>query len=771
MSAPLTILVVGGGGREHALAWAVARSPRCGTLLVAPGNAGTPGERVPVAADDVDGLVALAGRRRVDLVIVGPESALAAGLVDGLAAAGIAAFGPTKAAAQLESSKAFTRAFCERHGIAGPRFAVVDSVAAAGAWLDAQALEVAVVKADGLAAGKGVVVAADRAGTLAAVAAALGGAFGAAGHVVVLEERLVGEEVSLLAFTDGTTVVAMPPAQDHKRVGEGDRGPNTGGMGAYAPAPACPPALAEELTASVLQRAVTAMAGEGTPFVGVLYAGMMLTARGPRLLEFNARFGDPETQVLLPLLADDIVDVVEACVRGRLAEVPVRWHPGAAVAVVLVAEGYPERPVTGALVHGLGAARDALVFHAGTERRHGAVVATGGRVLAVTGIGADVSEARQRAYEALAGITLAGGHHRRDIGWRALARTAAQGGYAASGVDIDAGNDAVARMKQAVERTHGPAVLRGVGAFGGVFDASVLRAYEHPVLVASTDGVGTKVELLARAGRPGVAGHDIVNHCIDDVLVQRARPLFFLDYIATAKLDPAMAAAVVTGMAAACQAADCALLGGETAEMPGVYQPGAFDIAGTLVGVGERDLLLPRTDVAPGDVLIGLASSGPHTNGYSLLRRVFAGLPLDAQPEPLQVPLVDALCTPHRSYLDVLWPLLQTDAVKALVHITGGGLVENPPRVLPAGCAIEIDLGSWPVPPLFRLVRDVTGLDDRELHRTLNMGIGMVLVVAPDEAAAVRDKLPEESWVIGRVVPGDRTVRLVPRGGGAGRPA
>lgn len=760
----MKVLVVGSGGREHAIAQAVVRSPRCTGLYVAPGNAGTPGQRLAVAADDVAGLVAAARDHSVDVVIVGPEVALAAGLVDALGDAGVRAFGPTQAAARLESSKGFAREFCARHGIAGPRFASVTTVADAAAWLDREALERAVVKADGLAAGKGVVVADDRAATLAAVEAALGGAFGAAGSVVVLEERLEGEEVSLLAFSDGVHVVPMPAAQDHKRIGEGDRGANTGGMGAYAPAPVCPPALVDELTRTVLQPTVAGMAAEGTPYVGVLYAGLMLTADGPRVLEFNCRFGDPETQVLLPLLASDLLDVVEACLDGHLGEVPVQWHTAAALTVVLAAEGYPEAPRTGGVLTGLDDAAGvggATVFHAGTQQLGDTVVASGGRVLAVTGIGADVNDARSRAYDALAHIDLPGGQFRRDIGWRAVARLSSAGGYAASGVDIDAGNDAVARMKEAVERTHGPAVLRGVGAFGGVFDASVLRAYEHPVLVASTDGVGTKVELLARAGRPGVAGTDIVNHCIDDVLVQRARPLFFLDYVATSKLDPAMAAAVVTGMARACEAAECALLGGETAEMPGVYAPGAFDIAGTLVGVGERDLLLPRTDVAAGDVLIGLASSGPHTNGYSLLRRVFAGLPLDAQPEPLEVPLVDALCAPHRSYLDVLWPILQLDVVKALVHITGGGLVENPPRILPAGCAIEVELGSWPVPPLFRLVRDITGLDARELHRTLNMGIGMVLVVAADDVATVQSKLPEESWIIGRVVPGDREVRLL----------
>ncbi|MCU1345434.1 MAG: purD, partial [Acidimicrobiia bacterium] len=381
-----------------------------------------------------------------------------------------------------------------------------------------------------------------------------------------------------------------------------------------------------------------------------------------------------------------------------------------------------------------------------------------GRVLAVTAVAPDLARARERAYKRAASITFEGRQMRRDIGWRALARTT--GGYAASGVDIDAGNETVARMKAAVERTHNASVLGGVGSFGGTLDVSKLKELDAPVLVASTDGVGTKVLMAAEHGRHRTSGMDIVNHCINDVLVQRAEPLFFLDYIAASKLVPAEVAEVVGGMAEACEAAGCVLLGGETAEMPGVYTEGHFDVAGTLVGVVDRARLLPRTDVAVGDVLIGLRSSGPHTNGYSLLRRVFAGLPLESQPAPLDRPLVDALLEPHRSYLEVLRPLLATDLLKALVHITGGGLPENLPRALPNGVSAKVQLGSWPVPPLFRLVRDVSGLDAHELHRTLNMGVGMVLIVSAADVEATQALIAEESWVIGELIPGDRQVTL-----------
>ena len=366
---------------------------------------------------------------------------------------------------------------------------------------------------------------------------------------------------------------------------------------------------------------------------------------------------------------------------------------------------------------------------------------SGGRVLAVTGLGDDLGAARAAAYAAIGGIRFDGMQVRRDIGWRAPGATLTS--YAAAGVDIDEGNRAVAGMKAAVERTHGAEVVRGVGSFGGVFSAKAIAAMDDPVLVASTDGVGTKVELAARLGRVRGVGTDIVNHCIDDVLVQAARPLFFLDYIAAGELDADLVAEVVTGMAEACEAAGCTLLGGETAEMPGVYAPGAFDIAGTLVGVAERAALLPRPDVAAGDVLIGVASSGPHTNGYSLLRRLFAWIPMDVVP--------DGHGPPARRRAARAAPQLPRRAGAGAGDGPRQGArphhrrraAGEPARVLPPGVDARVELGSWPVPPLFRLVRELaTGLDAHELHRTLNMGIGMVVVVRPATPPPCRQRSP-----------------------------
>jgi phosphoribosylformylglycinamidine cyclo-ligase len=335
--------------------------------------------------------------------------------------------------------------------------------------------------------------------------------------------------------------------------------------------------------------------------------------------------------------------------------------------------------------------------------------------------------------------------------------------YAAAGVDMDVKYRAVEKMTAAVKSTYGPEVLAGVGAFGGLFDASgILRALEAPVLVGSTDGVGTKVKLAASVGRFAPLGEDIVNHCIDDILVQGARPLFFLDYFASSRLDPDAIAAVVGGMAKACRAAGCALIGGETAEMPGVYQPGEFDVAGTIVGVVDRARILPRKDLHPGDVLIGIRSTGPHTNGYSLIRRIFADTPLDAVLPGMEVPLADALLAPHRSYLPLLAPILaeKNPPVKALAHLTGGGWIENPIRVFPEGIGAEVRLRSWPVPPLFDVIQRRGEVDPLEMHRVFNMGIGMLVVAAPEDASRVRDAVPEETWIVGELTAGECKVTL-----------
>lgn len=425
------MLIVGSGGREHALAWSLAQATPPPRLFIAPGNPGTRllGQNVPLAATDITGLVAFARQEAIDLVIVGPEQPLVLGLVDALAAAGIAAVGPTAAAARLEGSKAFAKAFMQRHAIptAASRTFTRQAYAAARAYLEAQGVPV-VVKASGLAAGKGAVVCQTEAEAREALDAMLRDqTFGEAGDEVVIEAFMEGEEASLFVLTDGTHYHLLAPAQDHKRVGDGDTGPNTGGMGAYAPAPVVTAALGEAVRTQIVEPTLSGMAAERCPFQGVLYVGLMVTAAGPKVVEYNCRWGDPEAQVVLPLLQNTNV-LFEALAHGRLRTVPVTPAAGAAACVVMAAPGYPGAYPKGAVIGGLEAAsaeEGVLVFHAGTAlNAAGVVVTAGGRVLGITGLGQDLPDALARAYRGVAHIRFEGQQYRRDIGLKGLARLA-----------------------------------------------------------------------------------------------------------------------------------------------------------------------------------------------------------------------------------------------------------------------------------------------------------------------------------------------------------
>ncbi len=423
----MKLLIVGAGGREHALAWKLAQSPLVSGIVAAPGNPGIAaiGRCVNVAADDAAGLAALAARETIDLVVVGPEGALAAGLADRLATLGIPCFGPTQAAAQLESSKAFTKDFCVRHGIPTADFKVFDDAIHAKAYLGTREPPF-VIKADGLAAGKGVVIAETRREADEAVDQILFlRKFGTAGQRIVIEDFLPGEEASLFALCDGETAVFMGAAQDHKRAFDGDKGPNTGGMGAYSPAPVVTDAVIADAMERIFLPTVRGMAADGAPFRGVLFAGVMVTAEGSKLIEFNTRFGDPECQTLLRRLDADLLPVLHAAATGTLSSAaPLVFDPRPAVTVVLAAQGYPEAPLTGSIIRGLpeAAAHEGVeIFHAGTRRdEDGMLRAAGGRVLNVTAVGDDLAGAIARAYAAVDAIDWPGGFCRRDIGWRAL---------------------------------------------------------------------------------------------------------------------------------------------------------------------------------------------------------------------------------------------------------------------------------------------------------------------------------------------------------------
>ena len=424
----MKILVVGSGGREHALCWAIAASPLCDRLYCAPGNAGIASEAecVPIAADDLDGLVGFAMREAIDFVVVGPEQPLVLGLVDRLTEAGIRAFGPSAAAAALEGSKGFTKDLCARHGIPTAAYGRFTDAGSAKAYIREKGAPI-VVKADGLAAGKGVTVARTVEEALAAVDDAMVDArFGAAGREVVVEEFMEGEEVSVFALCDGNISLTLASAQDHKAAFDGDTGPNTGGMGAYSPAPAMTDALAAAVDATIIRPTVAAMAKEGRPYKGVLYAGLMVTRDGPKLVEYNVRFGDPECQVLMPRLMSDILPALIAAADGVLERFALRWYPEAALTVVMAAKGYPGAYAKGTEIRGLEAAADTegvTIFHAGTARdAEDRLTATGGRVLDVTALGATVAEAQRKAYAAVDRIDWPEGFCRRDIGWRAVER-------------------------------------------------------------------------------------------------------------------------------------------------------------------------------------------------------------------------------------------------------------------------------------------------------------------------------------------------------------
>lgn len=828
----MKVLVVGRGAREHALAWKLASSPRVTQVFVAPGNGGIPTlahtlhegsapiTNVPIGERDIEALRTFVMREDVYLTVVGPESSLAAGIVDHFQEMGLLCFGPTRAAAQLETSKAFAKNFMIQYGLPTARYEVFKDHGLARTWLKKVSYPV-VLKASGLAAGKGVILPISEAEAHKALKEMLlDKLYGTAGETVVIEERLHGVEVSVLGFCDGTHFHLMPPAQDHKTAFDGDQGPNTGGMGAYAPSPLLTPQDLQKYVAPLFGRVLSAMAAEGTPYVGVLYAGLMLTTEGVKILEFNARFGDPETQVLLPLLETDLFEILLACVEKRLAGLEIRWLPQSAATVVLAAQGYPGPFSRGDVIHGLPqlSSPHSWVFHAGTLRVDQQLRTDGGRVLSVAALGPDLASCLNRVYDLITHLNFRGMFFRKDIGARALsnaqpvdtslwsedlstttpapqvvapespqAPTPPQDGtsspspqeiptvslraapppppspvpmsYRDAGVDISAGNHAVELMKSAVKSTYGADVLTGIGAFGGQFSARRLKMMDDPVLVASTDGVGTKTRIAAALGRYETIGMDLVNHCINDILVQGAHPLFFLDYVAMDKLDPVAVATLVKGCADACGEAGCALLGGETAEMPGIYQPREFDLAGTIVGCVERSKLINGSRIRPGDLVLGLMSSGLHTNGYSLARRVFQEWDLTAYVPDLDTSLGDALLKPHRSYLREI-SLLQTASIdiRGLVHITGGGLIENPPRILSPELALRLDLGSWPIPTLFNLIQRAGHVETMEMARVFNLGLGMLVVTPRDQAwATIRllqsDPHHAEVYPVGEILP------------------
>ncbi|KAB1283420.1 Trifunctional purine biosynthetic protein adenosine-3 [Camelus dromedarius] len=767
------VLVIGSGGREHALAWKLAQSNHVKQVLVTPGNAGTAcSEKISntdVSISDHTALAQFCKDEKIEFVVVGPEAPLAAGIVDNMTSAGVRCFGPTAEAAQLESSKRFAKEFMDQHGIPTARWRAFTKPEEACTFITSADFPALVVKASGLAAGKGVIVAKSKEEACKAVQEIMHDkAFGEAGETVVIEELLEGEEVSCLCFTDGRTVAPMPPAQDHKRLLEGDHGPNTGGMGACCPAPQVSKDLLLKIKNTILQRTVDGMQQEGVPYTGILYAGIMLTNNGPKVLEFNCRFGDPECQVILPLLKSDLYEVIQSTLDGLLCtSLPIWLDSHTAVTVVMASKGYPGDYTKGVEITGFSEAQ-ALgleVFHAGTALKDGKVVTNGGRVLTVTAIRENLVSALEEAKKGLAAIKFEGAIYRKDIGCHAIAFLQQPRGltYKESGVDIAAGNMLVKKIKPLAKATSRPGCDVDLGGFAGLFDLKA-AGFNDPLLACGTDGVGTKLKIAQQCHKHDTIGQDLVAMCVNDILAQGAEPLFFLDYFSCGKLDLNTTEAVVTGIAEACKKAGCALLGGETAEMPDMYPPGEYDLAGFAVGAMERDQKLPHLErITEGDVVIGIASSGLHSNGFSLVRKIVAKSSLQySSPAPsgcgdqtLGKHTRDLLLIPTRIYSHLLLPVLRSGHVKAFAHITGGGLLENIPRVLPQKFGVELDAQTWKIPRIFSWLQQEGHLSEEEMARTFNCGIGAALVVSKDLTKQILQDLQqheEEAWVIGRVV-------------------
>ncbi|WAR13969.1 PUR2-like protein [Mya arenaria] len=622
---PANVLVIGGGGREHALSWKLAQSSEVKAIYVSPGNAGTDKcgkiENVALDVKDHDSIASWCREKAVELVVVGPEDPLAAGLADSLDSQGIKCFGPSAKAAQIESSKVFAKEFMEKHSIPTARYASFTDVDQAIQYIEGADFPAHVVKASGLAAGKGVVIATNNEEACQAVRDCLQERkFGTAGETVIVEELLTGEEVSVLAFTDGETVCMMPPAQDHKRLLDRDEGPNTGGMGTVCPYPKVGFSDLRKIKEEIMQKTVDGLREDGIPYKGVLYAGLMMTEDGPKVLEFNCREPEFDTQKKV-------------------------------LGVVMASGGYPGTYKKGCPI-------------SGTTMKDETLVTSGGRVLAVMAMELDFETAASAAQKGANMVKFDGAFHRKDIGFRVVSRSLHTPplSYKDAGVDIAAGNSLIAQM----------------------------------------------------TGKHSTIGLDLVAMCVNDILAHGAEPLYFLDYFATGRLNVGVARDVIQGISEGCKLAGCALV----------------------VGAVERNRILPRVqNIIAGDAVIGLASSGLHSNGFSLVRKLVEKLELRYdKPSPFKTgkSLGEDLLTPTKIYVSSVLPLMRTGDIKAFAHITGGGLVENVPRILPDGLRVRLDASKWEMAPVF----------------------GAVLIVDASLATQITDQLMtsgEKAAVIGQV--------------------
>uniref|UniRef100_G3UV84 Trifunctional purine biosynthetic protein adenosine-3 n=1 Tax=Meleagris gallopavo TaxID=9103 RepID=G3UV84_MELGA len=732
------VLVIGSGGREHALAWKLAQSPHVKQVFVAPGNAGTANNgkisNSAVLVSNHTIVTQFCKDHNIGLVVVGQETLLAAGIVDDLQAAGVRCFGPSAKAAQLASNTSFAKAFLDRHGIPTARWKAFTNPQEACRFIISTDFPARVVRARGPAARKEVTIAASKEEACKAVQEVMQ-VEKMFGEIIVIEELLQGEELSCLCFTDGVTVASVPLAQAHKRLLDGDQGPNTEGMGAYCPVPQVPEVL-EKINDAILQHVIDSLRQEGAAYVGVLQMGLMLTKDGVKILNFKCQFGDPQCQVILPLLKNDFYEVIQAAIDGKLCSFMPTWSENStAVCVVMASLGYPGEYDKGMEVTGLLQAKELglQVFHAGTTLKDGRVVTSGGRVLSVTAVKEDLMTALGEANRGVAAIYFKGATYRRDIGHRGI-RLLKQSLYVSKGTS------------------------RKVRGFAGFFDLKA-SGYDDPILVSQTKGLGPKLQIAQACKRHDTIGQDLVALCVNDILAQGAEPLFFLSYFSCGKLDVKVTEAIKEGIADTCKNAGCAFLGREIAEVTSMYSSGEYDLAGFVVGAVERgQMLLGLQRADEEDVFIGLASSGIHGRAFTIIRKILLMSSLHySSPAPGSCgdkTLGDVLLTPAKLYSPSLLPVLRSGHVKSFVFIAEEGLLEGISRILPEHVSAILDALTWKMPEIFCWLYKEGNLSEKEMAQTFNCGIGAVLVVQKELAQHVlRDvQRHEEAWLIGKVV-------------------
>ncbi|XP_063249314.1 trifunctional purine biosynthetic protein adenosine-3-like isoform X2 [Prinia subflava] len=758
------VLVIGSGGREHALAWKLAQSPHVKHVFVAPGNAGTADNgkisNSAVLVSNHTIVTQFCKDHNIGLVLVGPEALLAAGIADDLRAAGVRCLGPCARAAQLASHSSSSRAFLQRHGLPTARWRAFSSPQEACRFITSTDFPARVVRARGPAARREVTIAASKEEACRAVQEILQDRM--FGEMVVIEELLQGEELSCSCFTDGVTVASLPPAQPHKRLQDGERGPSTAGMGAYCPVPQVPEALLEQIRGSILQHIVESLRQEGAAYVGVLQTGLMLTEEGVKILNFKCQFGDPQCQVILPLLKNDFYEVIQATIDGKLSSCMPAWSENrTAVCVVMASPGYPGDSEKGMEVTGLLQAQQLglQVFHGGTALKDGRVVTSGGRVLSVTAVRQDLLEAVGEANRGVATIHFQGATFRRDIGHRGLRllqqplalvykdRPVAAG---TSGVWSHLPQTSALRGTRAGGRSEG-------GGFAAFFDLKA-SGYEDPILVSQTKGLGPKLQVAQVCKRHDTIGQDLVALCVNDLLAQGAEPLFFLTHLTCGKLDTEVLETIKEGIAEACRSAGCAFLGAEVTEAAAPCPPGRCDLAGFAVGAVERGQRPPGLRRAEeGDALLGLGCASIPGCAFGVVRRILLTSSLHcSSPAPGTcggTTLGDVLLTPGKMFSPALLPVLRSGHVKGFAP-TAEGLLGGISRLLPEHLSAILDALSWKMPEIFGWLYKEGNLSAEEMAQTFPCGLGAVLVVQKELAQHVLQDIQrqQEAWLVGKVV-------------------